>query len=156
MLQLTLILASTLPVATSCPHELNAPARQDILCDVTYAVSYVAGSGASEDASISYSKSMILSYIQTYSPFVSSCPNLGQNGNMSNYAPLALFSHSSLPLLPVSCLICPFLYLSPRMIQKIPVFAYATFCPNKLLAILTLKFFYFFASLCIVGTMLRY
>ena len=49
--------ASTLPVAMSCPSTLNAPARQFPLCDVTYAVSYRAGSGAVDCTSVSNSKS---------------------------------------------------------------------------------------------------
>jgi hypothetical protein len=49
--------ASTLPVAISCPSTLNAPARQLPLCDVTYAVSYRAGSGAIVCTSVSNSRS---------------------------------------------------------------------------------------------------
>lgn len=58
MLDVTLMLASTLPVATNWPSWLNAPERHACLCEVTYAVSYEAGSGAIVDPSVSYSRSM--------------------------------------------------------------------------------------------------
>lgn len=56
-IQHTLIDASTLPVATRLPSNEKAAARHLSLCEVTYAVSYIAGSGALVWGSVSYSRS---------------------------------------------------------------------------------------------------